>query len=70
MVSEKQLNAIGTGTELKAVKRLANESYRDARHAPEPGDAVKKLTPAETKEGFKNAEATVMAYFVTLFATK
>ena len=29
--------AVGEQVAWKAVKRLANESYRDARHAPKPG---------------------------------
>ena len=59
--------AVGAGTEWKAVKRLANESYRDARHAPKPGDVIKKWTDVEIKECFRNVEVVVTAYFATLF---
>jgi hypothetical protein len=59
--------AVGAGTEWKAVKKLANESYRDARHAPKPGDVIRKWTQAEINECFKNTEAVVIAYFATLF---
>jgi hypothetical protein len=61
------IKRIGAGTQWKAVKRLANESYRDARHAPKPSDVVKKWTHAEIKECFKNTETVVMAYFESLF---
>ena len=49
------------------MKKLANESYRDARHAPKPGDVIKKWTDAEITECFKNIEVIVTAYFNTLF---
>jgi len=61
------IKAVGPATEWKAVKRLANESYRDARHPPKPGEIVKKWTAAEIKECFKNTETVVRAYFETLF---
>lgn len=61
------IKTVGASTEWKAVKRLANESYRDARHAPKPGEVVKKWTDAEIKDCFKNTERVVMAYFETLF---
>jgi hypothetical protein len=59
--------SVGAATEWKAVKRLANESYRDARHAPKPGDVIKKWTDAEIKECFRNVDEVVAAYFATLF---
>jgi len=61
------IKVLGVETELKAVKRLANESYRDARHAPKPGDVVKKWTHAEIEKCFKDTEKVVAAYFSTLF---
>lgn len=62
------IKTVGSGTEWKAVKRLANESYRDARHAPKPGDVIKKWTDSELKKCFKDVEVIVTAYFGTLFA--
>jgi len=59
--------ALGVGTEWKAIKRLANESYRDARHAPKPSDVIKKWTDAEIKKCFADTEKVVAAYFATLF---
>jgi hypothetical protein len=61
------IKAVGAGTEWKGVKRLANESYRDARHAPKPSDVIKKWTDAEIRECFANVEVVVTAYFSTLF---
>jgi hypothetical protein len=61
------IKIVGAGTEWKAVKRLANESYRDARHAPKPGDVIKKWTDAELDKCFENVETIVVAYFATLF---
>jgi hypothetical protein len=61
------IKKLGAGVEWKAVKRLANESYRDARHAPKPGDVVRKWTQDEIKKCFANTETIVMAYFGTLF---
>jgi hypothetical protein len=61
------IRLIGAGAQWKAVKRLANESYRDARHAPKPTDVVKKWTQAEIKQCFENTDAVVMAYFESLF---
>lgn len=61
------IDAVGAGTEWKAVKKLANESYRDARHAPKPGDVIKRWTDAEIKKCFENVEVVVTAYFATLF---
>jgi hypothetical protein len=59
--------AVGEQTAWKAVKRLANESYRDARHAPKPGDVVKKWTNAELNQCFEDTKKIVVAYFATLF---
>lgn len=61
------INVVGAGTEWKAIKRLANESYRDARHAPKPGDVIKKWTDAEIKKCFEDVKVVVTAYFATLF---
>ena len=64
------IGVVGAGAEWRAVKRLANESYRDARHAPKPGDVIKKWTHAELDKCFENVETIVVAYFATLFPPK
>jgi len=64
------IKVVGAGSEWKAVKKLANVSYRDARHAPKPGDVIKKWTDADIKKCFENVEAVVIAYFGTLFPPK
>lgn len=58
---------VGVGTEWKAVKRLANESYRDARHAPKPTDIVKQWSDAEIRKCFADTEKVILAFFTTLF---
>lgn len=59
--------AVGAATEWKSVKRLANESYRDARHAPKPTEVIKPWSEPEIKKCFEDTEKVVMAYFATLF---
>jgi hypothetical protein len=59
--------AVGAGAEWKSVKRLANESYRDARHAPKPADVIKPWSETEIRKCFEDTEKVVMAYFATLF---
>ena len=59
--------SVGEKVAWKAVKRLANESYKDARHAPKAGDVIKKWTPAELKQGFIDTRKVIFAYFLTLF---
>jgi len=61
------IKAVGAKTEWKAVKKLANESYRDARHAPKPGEVIKKWTNAEIKKCFEDTQVVATAYFATLF---
>jgi hypothetical protein len=61
--------AVGEATAWKSVKRLANESYRDARHAPKPSDIIKKWSEAEIKKCFVDTEKVIVAYFATLFAS-
>jgi hypothetical protein len=63
----KGIKAVGEQVACKAVKRLANETYRDARHAPKPGDAIKKWTPDELKKCFEDTQKVAVAYFSTLF---
>ena len=61
------IKAVGAGTEWKSVKRLANESYRDARHAPKPTDVIKQWSHEEIKKCFEETKKVVMAYFDRLF---
>jgi hypothetical protein len=63
----KAIATLGFETEWKNVKRLANETYRDARHAPKPGDVIRKWTAEEIKKCFSDAAKVVLAYFGTLF---
>ena len=61
------IKAVGEQVAWKAIKRLANESYRDARHAPKAGDVIKKWTNAELNKCFQDTKTVVLAYFSTLF---
>lgn len=61
------IKAIGMSAEWKSVKRLANESYRDARHAPKPADVVRKWTTAEIRKCFEDTQKIILAYFLSLF---
>ena len=66
--TEKQeYGTIGCGAEWKHVKRSANESYGDIRHAPKPGDVIKRRTFEDIKKCFQDTEKIILAYFVTLF---
>jgi hypothetical protein len=61
------IKTLGAREQWKSVKKLANESYRDARHAPKPTDVIKKWTQPEIRQCFADTEAVVMAYFASLF---
>ena len=61
------IKAIGAPIEWKSVKRLANESYRDARHAPKPTDIIKNWSKAEIAKCFEDTQKVILAYFATLF---
>jgi hypothetical protein len=61
------MKVLGCSTEWKSVKRIANASYGDIRHAPKPGDAFKKWSEAEIKSCFEATEKLILAYFDTLF---
>ncbi len=62
------IEALGLASEWKFVKKTANASYGDMRHAPKPGDIVKKWGQAEIKDCFRAAEKMILAYFGTLFS--
>jgi hypothetical protein len=61
------IKALGLSVEWKHVKRSANESYGDMRHAPKPGDVVKKWTSEAIKKCFVDTENIIWAYFGSLF---
>ncbi len=61
------IKLVGGKTEWKRIKRLANESYRDARHAPKPGDVIKEWSNTEIKQAFEDVQIIVRGYFATLF---
>jgi hypothetical protein len=47
---------------VKEVKKLANLSRHDERHAPKPGEVVIKLTPAEILEIRENVKKLIEAF--------
>jgi hypothetical protein len=58
------LKAIGTlniGTAYKNVKRLANESDRDERHAPRNPTTVRQTTAYERETAFEGTRAVLRA---------
>src|ERR1700730_4869738 len=61
------IRIVGAKSEWKLIKRLANESYRDGRHAPKPGDVIKKWSNTEIKQSFEDVQVIVRGYFATLF---
>jgi hypothetical protein len=61
------IKAVGASEEWKFVKRLANKSYADVRHAPKPTEIIEKPSRDEIEAAFKNTEKVVLAYFRTLF---
>jgi len=63
------LGALGCNSEWKLVKRIANASYSDIRHAPKPGDVIKKWSDTEIKTCFQATEKVVLAFFASLFKT-
>jgi len=64
----KGISALGLQSEWKLVKRVANASYGDIRHAPKPGDAMKKWSDEDIKKCFAATESIILTYFATLFA--
>jgi len=61
------IRALGCNAEWKHVKRSANESYGDMRHAPKPGDVIKKWSPEDIKKCFSDTEKIILSYFEALF---
>ena len=61
------IKKFGVGSELKFLKKTANASYADNRHAPKPGDVVQKWSEEDIKACFEACEKIVLAYFEGLF---
>jgi hypothetical protein len=56
------IDRLQVATELRSVKRLANQPDRDERHAPEPGDILNPPTPAELALAMDHASTVVRVY--------
>jgi hypothetical protein len=61
------IKKFGSGSEWKFLKKVANASYRDVRHAPKPGDVIQQWTDDEIKKCFDACEKIIFAYFESLF---
>jgi len=61
------IKKFGMGAEWKFLKKVANVSYADIRHAPKPGDVIKEWTDEDIKACFAACEKIVLAYFGSLF---
>jgi hypothetical protein len=61
------IRKFGVGAEWKFLKRVANASYADIRHAPKPADVIQKWTDEDIKACFDACEKIVLAYFESLF---
>ncbi len=58
--------ALNVGAELKFVKRLANQTDRNERHGPKPGDVVNPPTLSEVGRAIECTVAVVRAYAKSL----
>ncbi len=64
---EKEANAaLGMGKEITFIRRIANEGYRDTRHAPKVNEVIKPPTPEESKQGVEYSIALVKKYLESL----
>jgi hypothetical protein len=61
------IKKFGVGSEWKFLKKLANASYADIRHAPKPGDVMQQWTDEDIDACFDAVEKIVHAYFASLF---
>jgi hypothetical protein len=61
------IRKFGVGAEWKFLKKVANASYADIRHAPKPGDVIQQWTDEDIRGCFDACEKIVLAYFETLF---
>jgi hypothetical protein len=62
------IRKFGAGAEWKFLKKVANASYGDIRHAPKPGDVILKWTEEDLKRCFDACEKVLLAYFESLFS--
>jgi hypothetical protein len=58
---------LGNHADWRLIGRITNASYGDIRHAPRPGEVIKRWTKDEIAECFAAAERVLTAYFSTLF---
>lgn len=61
------IKRFGLGAEWKFLKKVANASYGDIRHAPRPGDVIRPWTDQDLKDCFEACEKIALAYFNSLF---
>jgi hypothetical protein len=61
------IRKFGVGAEWKFLKKVANASYADIRHAPKPADVIQKWTDEDIRACFDACEKIVLAYFKSLF---
>jgi hypothetical protein len=61
------IKKFGVSAEWKFLKKTANASYADIRHAPKPGDVIQQWSEEDIKACFDACEKIVLAYFGSLF---
>ncbi len=61
------IKRFGLGAEWKSLKKVANASYGDIRHAPKPGDVIRPWSDQDLKACFEACEKIVLVYFNSLF---
>jgi hypothetical protein len=61
------IKKFGFGSEWKFLKKTVNASYADVRHAPKPGDVIKRWTDEEIQDCFEAVEKIILSYFSSLF---
>ena len=65
--SEKETcRALGIQKDLKTIKRLANDSSRDERHAPDLRKPVEPLSPIQRAEAIECARRVLRAFETSL----
>lgn len=63
----KAKRVLGHNEAWNLIRRMANASYGDMRHAPKPGEKIKEWTREEIDNCFAAAERILKAYLLTLF---
>ena len=51
----------------RILNETANASYNDLRHAPDPGEKIREITPEEAARCLQAAEVVFLKYFDRLF---